>query len=1029
MSGARDPSANGRAPDPRDGAQEETPAPESNGPWSAAAARLRAVRTRWRAGWNDWVARHPGAVPAARIAGHAAMLAALAAAAALYAAHVLDRYGDFTVDDAGITYAYADNLASGRGLRMTPGEAPTEGFSNPLQVLLLAPVALFTGDLDPACKAINVGLAALALGLLCAFAYLHLRGPVRLLALVPLGLATSWCGFNYWIAAGLEGGLLTALQIGSLLALHYAPRHAVADGVLGATAGLLAWTRPEGAVYGAIAVGARLLRPSAGRRWRAAAIFAASLALLLALRWLLFRDLVPNTFWAKVPGRGLWWSLTDSESPGWAYLRSFLRERWWYFAIPLWMAAPAWREAQAAAAAALLHLLFAVGFVLYVGGDWMAEYRFLQPAMGPLAVLSAIGLVGLVGAGAPARPALGRLPLALGLLGLGALVAFGHRNWSSQRDAIAARRDISLPVVARRVAGYRALADRLHLERPPLVAEVDIGGLSYRSGLEILDLAGLSDRALGLARARRPAAGPDYVFGERLPDVIHLHASWLVATPYQRLSAFHTLYREVSPAYLRSLPMEPLTAVRADLLDPPVRPALAVEGEAPAVRLLGFSAVPARDGYVVAIHGRQRAGRHPLPPAWTDATGRRFLAAWHAGVTLASPAPPGFPIAALAFVPASARLPLRIEGTDLGFDEWPVAPAGDRSVESLARIPLLRAAGRPGPYCDPDRVLDPRADAPSRARGAGFVARLCNGFPAATAERWREAAHAAAEAAGSPDDRWEAAAATLTMGVPQWLSTRLLLEESREDHQPFDEVLDAWARLDFEAGGEGAAERDAAGLRVLLAARRWSDALLLGLAFGAGNPRLDPAICAAARRLGLRPDAVAEGLDCATVPDAPLPRIVRQSFERPDDPALRYEGSLAMRPTATRRLSAPQREIGGGHDRLFVNSFDEDSGDAAAGAVVWGPIPWAGRRFGALVGGGRDPQRLHVLVEGLRDGRWVERARLESEENGEVLGARVADLGPEPAELVRVRVVDASTGPWGHILADALTFLDLPPDE
>ena len=1024
---------------------EERPAPDGSGTPSGGSAAVRAAASRCRAAvdrvrtagrelraaWDGWHARHPDFVPGARRTVHTVMLAGLAVAAALYAGHVLDWYGNATVDDAGITYAYADNLASGHGLRMTPGEAPTEGFSNPLHVLLLAPIARFTDDLDPASKGLNIGLAAAALGLLCAFVYGRLRGFGRVLAFVPLGLAVYWCGFNYWLAAGLEGGLLTALQIVSLLALHYAPQHRAADVTLGVTAGLLAWTRPEGVVYGAIVVGVRLWRSPAGRRWLAAALFGGLVALLLGLRWVLFRELLPNTYWAKVPGRGLWWSLTEREGPGWVYLSSFLHDRWWYFAIPLWAAAPVWREAQALAGAALLQLLFALGFVLYVGGDWMAEYRFLQPLMGPLAVLSAVGLVGLVGREPLRRRGLGRLALALGVLAVAALVAFNGPGWSERRDLIVSKRDIDLSVVAERVAGYHELAGRLHLGRPPLVAEVDIGGLSYRSGLEILDLAGLADRALGLARTRRPALAPDYLYGERLPDVIHLHASWLNATPYHRLSAFRTLYREVGLLYLRGIPMEPVTAVRADLLDPPVRPALAVERTVPAARLLGFSAVPTRDGYVMAVHARQRPGRHPLPPVWRDAAGRRFLALWHAGVTLTTPVLPGFPVVALAFVPATARLPLVIEGTDLGFREWPVAPAGDRTAETLSRIPLLRAAGRPLPFCDPDRVLDPRADAPSRARGAGFVARLCNGLPRTTAERWREAAHAAAEAAGAADDRWEAAAATLPMGLPQWLSTRKLLEQSRDDHQPFDEVLDAWARLDFAAEVDAPAGRDAVGLRLLLAARRWSDALLFGLAFGRGDPETDAAICTAARRLGLRPDAVAAGLDCATLPDARLPPVLRQSFERLDDPLLRWNdgGTGTMRPTATRRLHGAQREVGGGHHRLFVNSYDERVKDAAVGSVTWGPLPWAGRRFGVLVGGGRDAARLHVSVEGLVDGRWVVLGRLGSSANEEVLSARVLDLGPQAAEQVLVRIVDDSRDVWGHILADALTFIDVPEGE
>lgn len=41
------------------------------------------------------------------------------------------QYGDWLVDDAGITFAYARNLAAGHGPVVNIGEAPVEGYSNP----------------------------------------------------------------------------------------------------------------------------------------------------------------------------------------------------------------------------------------------------------------------------------------------------------------------------------------------------------------------------------------------------------------------------------------------------------------------------------------------------------------------------------------------------------------------------------------------------------------------------------------------------------------------------------------------------------------------------------------------------------------------------------------------------------------------------------------------------------------------------------------------------------------------------------
>lgn len=65
----------------------------------------------------------------------AALALALCFAIYAFAAALL---GDWIMDDAGISYAYAGNLAGGHGLVSQPGRPPVEGFSNFLWVVLLA---------------------------------------------------------------------------------------------------------------------------------------------------------------------------------------------------------------------------------------------------------------------------------------------------------------------------------------------------------------------------------------------------------------------------------------------------------------------------------------------------------------------------------------------------------------------------------------------------------------------------------------------------------------------------------------------------------------------------------------------------------------------------------------------------------------------------------------------------------------------------------------------------------------------------
>ena len=259
------------------------------------------------------------------------------------------------------------------------------------------------------------------------------------------------------------------------------------------------------------------------------------------------------------------------------------------------------------------------------------------------------------------------------------------------------------------------------------------------------------------------------------------------------------------------------------------------------------------------------------------------------------------------------------------------------------------------------------------------------------------------------------------------MSTRRLLEGTRPAHAPYDEVLDAWARADFAAALDRP-ERAADGLRMLLAARRYGDVVLQGLAWGLERPGVAAAVCAAAERLGLRPDAVSPFVDCSTVTRVESPVVFRQGFENPADPLLRFEGAAgdAWRPTTGRRAGTKQRPVTGGQGGLLLNTFDGETGDGTVGSVTWGPFPWAGRRFGVLIGGGCDRAGEYVAVEALIGGEWTELARVGPADDAEVLRPRLADLGEPRGTAVRVRVVDAAAGDWGHLLVDGITFVADP---
>jgi arabinofuranosyltransferase len=294
---------------------------------------------------------------------------------ALYAHHVASRFAAFTVDDAAISYAYANNLAHGNGFRLTPNASPVEGFSNPLEVLVLVPFAWVGADLDTACKFLNLAAVVGAVFAMAMIAWRRLGPWARLGIAVPCAFGFLWPAFNHWIVAGLEGGLLCGLQILSIALLAVSPLHRRRDTALGIVALLLALTRPEGVIYGGLVVAFRVVQ--LGRRWRPAAIFCIGVGCILVLRYALFRQWVANTYYAKM-------TVDTQVSAGMGYVGQFWQANgraYFLCLLPLFAFAARWT--WVAAAAALVQGVFANGFAVLSGGDWMRHWRFMQPLQGP----------------------------------------------------------------------------------------------------------------------------------------------------------------------------------------------------------------------------------------------------------------------------------------------------------------------------------------------------------------------------------------------------------------------------------------------------------------------------------------------------------------------------------------------------------------------------------------------------------------------------------------------------------------------
>lgn len=211
------------------------------------------------------------------------------------------------VDDAYISFRYAENLAMHGEFTFNVGEDPVEGYTG---VLLPAGIALALR------MGISPEIAAHFIGILSFFLLLgvfhgiltRLRLPPSLRLLPLLLVATAPFLYTH-VFSGLETVAFTALLLSSALRLHeiinsesasFLPHAILAFSLL-----LLSLCRPEGIVYAAIVIGVRIC--TAARRTTASPAFIRSFVVFLVFpgalyfiwRWQYYGFLLPNTFYAK----------------------------------------------------------------------------------------------------------------------------------------------------------------------------------------------------------------------------------------------------------------------------------------------------------------------------------------------------------------------------------------------------------------------------------------------------------------------------------------------------------------------------------------------------------------------------------------------------------------------------------------------------------------------------------------------------------------------------------------------------------
>ena len=396
----------------------------------------------------------------------------------------------FTVDDALISARLAAHLAQGLGYRFNP-HGPVVDAVTPLGYAPLL-AALGRGDTWSTflvAKWLGLGAWLLAAGTLGG---LIARAGERAVRFLPLLIVALSAPLAAWSVSGMETGLVTLL---TTLGLLSGPGAALALGVAAA------W-RPELVPFALALVLSRAPAESSwARRVRSAALCVAPVLCVALLRCYIWGRAVPLSFYAKPSdfAHGLQYTLGGLAFTGLPWLLLAVPSEWALFP----------RKARPLLVALAAHCCALV----LCGGDWMAMYRLLVPAL-PCFALAAAQL---------AEQARWPLNVARGVLACCASLILG----------------LGLAPAARHVGADRArliAAARPVLAGDARIAALDVGWVGAASNADVIDLAGVTDPEVaffpgGHTTKRIPAA---WLFAHRPTAILLLLAPGAtLETPFE----------------------------------------------------------------------------------------------------------------------------------------------------------------------------------------------------------------------------------------------------------------------------------------------------------------------------------------------------------------------------------------------------------------------------------------------------------------------------------------------------------------
>ncbi|HJX38261.1 MAG TPA: hypothetical protein VJ714_06665 [Anaerolineae bacterium] len=461
--------------------------------------------------------------------------------------------GGAAVDDAFISFRYAQNLVTGQGLVFNPGEK-VEGYTNFLWTVILA--AFMRLGFDPSAVSIVLGAALSVATLWMVYQFFRLISPTEPMIPIIASLCLAVDGsFALWAVSGMETSMFAFLVL-SALACHVWEWQRGKPGLLsGALLALAAMTRPEGVLVFAVLMLHQVLGRLVVRRQLLASADIAKAGAFLGLylpyflwRYYYYGFLLPNTFYAKVTVQ----DVGAQYQRGLRHIATFGRLHLGWLLTLLALVAAFKRRISFWLTAVLVVVMVYLGYIVYVGGDWSVG-RFFVPLLPPGYMLVATGLTQtyatvkrLAGRVTQSGGAIAALRAsALAVLALWCTILFNSTSLHGEHELFVT------PFQAARATHARvAMGEWLARNVPEdtYIAVDAAGQIPFYSGLRTLDMFGVNDVHTAHIKVEEMGSGVpghekldfDYIMWKQ-PDLIIASAPFLEGSDlYDRLDVAWT---------------------------------------------------------------------------------------------------------------------------------------------------------------------------------------------------------------------------------------------------------------------------------------------------------------------------------------------------------------------------------------------------------------------------------------------------------------------------------------------------------